>query len=401
MIDYIKTSIQTTPEYLLSNPNLNFGANTNLQTGEVLNNRYGYITQVAQFGAMQISISTNTQTNYTKIELSGSIHKHTQQGTNYSKFTYNDICNAIHAICEITQLQPDKFIIRHIEYGVNINTAHSPANLLKSIIAYKGKGYEIREYKGNGYMKRFCLSQYDVKIYDKSKQYNLPFDVLRYELKVFKMQVFARQNIHLQTFTDLLNFDTYTQLHATLIESIGNLYMFDYRINTAAIKNRLHRLVLTEGMNTEFWAKYRTAHSAKGYKKKVQRFNELVKQYAPDNLQTYLLNEISNKWHELQHSTPNLPNVENATVTNIYPLIVGKNIVPIKRYCKTCGREITNQKTNSVFCSEKLYGPDAKRCRNILSNLKRDEKRKYNGPTLFDIDQYLPPQYWNLKQLIK
>lgn len=401
MIDYIKTDIQTTPEYLLSNPKLNFGAKINELTGELIGNRYGYYTRVAQFGSMQITISTNAATNYTKIELSGSIHKHAQNGANVTDFNYKDICTAIHDICTLTGLQPYEFTLRHIEYGTNITTTHTPAHLLNSIIAYKGKGYELREYNGQGYMKRFCLSQYDVKIYDKSKQYELSHKLLRYELKVFKMQVFTRQGIRLQTFTDLLNIDTYTQLHRTLIDSINNLYMFDYRINTATIKNRLHRLILTEGMNTEFWAKYRTTHSVKGYKKKVQRFVELVKQYAPDNLQTYLLNAISNKWYELQHSTPNLPNVENATVTHIYPLIVGKNIVPMQRYCQTCGRDISNQKPNSVFCSEKLHGPDAKRCRNKVSNLKRDEKRKYAGPTLFDIDTYLTPEYRQLKQLIR
>lgn len=398
MIDYINTDLLTTPEYLLSNQNLSFGANVDEQTGELIKNRHGFITKVANFGSMKITISTNAETNYTKIQLSGSLHKHKQQSVNFNDFTFNDVCNTIQELCQKLCLQPEKFVLRHIEYGVNIKPVHTPLNLLNSIIAYKGKGYEKKEYKGTGYLKKFCLSQYNLKIYDKSKQYDLPYNVLRYELKVFKMQFFENKKIQLKTFSDLLNSNTYSQLNSTIYSSIQDLYMFDYRINSNLITNLRERLVLTEGSNSEFWTNYRTSKTPKAFQKKVKRFKDLVKRYAPDNLQNYLLVEISNKWSELLNSTPNLPNVEFSKVPIIYPYIVSKNKPQIKSYCKTCGRDISDQKPNSVFCSEKRFGPIAKRCRNRMSNLKRDEKRKYRGPTLFDVDQYLPFEMLILKR---
>lgn len=397
MIDYLKCEILTTPEFLLSNPLLQFGSRIDEQTGEVIRNRHGYITKVTQFGSMQISITTNADRSYSKIELSGSIHKHQNNGVNYSDFSFSYICRAVNDICEITRLQPENFVLHHVEYGVNIRPTHSPESILNSIIAYKGKGYEIREYKGTGYMKRFCLSQYDVKIYDKGKQYDLNEHILRYELKVFKMQVFERKNINLKTLSDLLNPGLYPALLETISDSLSNLYMFDYRIKLAQVKSRNHRLILTECINTGFWNEYRKTHSPKGYKKKLARFRGLVNEYAPDNLQTYLQNEVENKWNDLQNSTPFLPHVATCIGPSIYPYIVGNNYAPIKRYCITCGRDISNQKPTSVFCSEKLYGKSAKRCRNRVSNLKRDEKRKYNGPTLFDIDQFLTSETMRLK----
>ncbi len=382
MIDFIKCEIETTPEYLLSNTLLNFGARINEQTGEVIQNRHGYIKRVAQFGSMQISITTNAHTKYNKIELSGSIHKNAQNGTNSDDFNFHNICISITEICKITRLQPHNFVLRHIEYGVNIKPTHTAQNILNSIIAYKGKGYEIREFNGTGYMKRFCFTQFDVKIYDKSKQYLLPFNVLRYEIKVFKMQYFENRGINLKTLTDLLNFDTYTQLNTTLIDSIHNLYFFDYRINTKTINNRQHRSILTECLVTDFWVNYRKVHTPKGYKKKLQRFNYLVSLYAPDCLKTYILNSVLNKWNELKNSTPNLPHVENSIVPQIYPLIVGKNRELSKKYCITCGRDISNQKKGSKYCSEKLYGHEVKKCRNKVSNRKQFELRYYTGYVL-------------------
>lgn len=400
MIDFIKCILLTTPEYLLSNPNLKFGLNMDDKTGEVIKNRYGYITRVAQLGQLQIKISENYETQNTVIELSGSLHKHHQGGTNFNDFTFFDVCTTINQICDLLKLTPEQFIISHIEYGVNITPTHSANDILNAIVALKGKCYEIREYNGTGYMKRFCLSQYDVKIYDKSKQYSLTNNVLRFELKVFKMQYLGKKGIHLKTFTDLLNPDTYLQLFKTIAKTVDNIYMFDYRITLKAINHTRERLILTECINTNYWKKYRNTHSAKGYTKKVKRFRDLVKKYAPDNLHQYLKTEITNKWFELLNSTPILPHVQNATVPQNYPLIVG-NINPIvKRYCITCGKDISHQKSNSLFCSEKLNGPEGKKCRNRLSNLKRDEKRKYSGPTLFDVDLYLRTDYLHLKQII-
>lgn len=47
-----------------------------------------------------------------------------------------------------------------------------------------------------------------------------------------------------------------------------------------------------------------------------------------------------------------------------------------RRYCKCCGRDITHQRKDSVFCSEKYFGKEAKKCRNKDSNRRMIIKRK-------------------------
>lgn len=379
MIDFIKCDIITAPEYLLTNQNLKFGSNIDTTTGEEIPSRHGYFYKVANFEEMQICISTNVETKYTKIELTGSIHKYLHQGKNYTDFAFFEVCESIQSLCALLKLQPENFILRNVEFGVNINTIHSPESLLNSIIAYKGGNYERNEYKGNGYMKRFHFSQYDLKVYDKSVQYQLNHSVLRFELKVKKMQFFESKNILLKTFADLLNRETYQQLNKVISDSLNSVYLFDYRIDIDSIKEKNHRFILTQCINTEFWPKFRDTHSEKGYKKKVQKFKELVKLYAPNDLHNYLQIEILNKWFDLLNSTPNLPHVQNSIVSQIYPLIVGKNRELNKKYCVTCGRDISNQKNGSLYCSEKLYGKEVKRCRNKVSNRKQFEKRCYTG----------------------
>ena len=74
-------------------------------------------------------------------------------------------------------------------------------------------------------------------------------------------------------------------------------------------------------------------------------------------------------------------------------MLVPYSLPTDKRYCKTCGLDISQQDARSQFCSERLFGKDAKRCRNRDSNprnnfLRREEVKSKRG-LLFDITPYL------------
>ena len=49
----------------------------------------------------------------------------------------------------------------------------------------------------NGFiLGKYCkLSQYSIKIYDKGKQYNLPYNLMRYEVRFTKMSIFKDKNV--------------------------------------------------------------------------------------------------------------------------------------------------------------------------------------------------------------
>jgi hypothetical protein len=245
-----------------------------------------------------------------------------------------------------------------------------------------GKPYELRQYEGRGLLKRFSLSQYELKIYNKGLQYNLNCNLLRYEIKVNRMDYLLKKGIEIECITDLLKPNVLLQLRQQIELTLDNFLFMDYRINLNEIKNKRERLILTEGSNPNFWNKYRETHSPKGYQKKVKVFKLLVLKYAPSNLQNEIKELVLAKWDCL-NSTLILPNVETKKVPQYYTHIVGNNIVPEKRYCLTCGRDISTQKKGSVFCSEKRLGREVKKCRNKVSNRKQFEKRFYTGYTLF------------------
>jgi len=66
---------------------------------------------------------------------------------------------------------------------------------------------------------------------------------------------------------------------------------------------------------------------------------------------------------------------ENILKENSIKKNVSKNF---PRHCVTCGRDISDQKAGSRFCSERLYGKAAKQCRNKDSNKRLSIKRRIN-----------------------
>ena len=66
----------------------------------------------------------------------------------------------------------------------------------------------------------------------------------------------------------------------------------------------------------------------------------------------------------------NLVKIENER----YPQVRAERVK--NRQCITCGRDISNQKKGSHFCSEKIWGQSAKKCRNTDSGRRRNLIRK-------------------------
>lgn len=342
MIDFIKFRINNVPSDILNHSFLEFAAPTNTNTGEIISNRYGYIKQKCEYQNMVFEYVENIESKSKYIDISGSLHKF-YQGNNYTDFTLVELQKSIIDISQILGIDIKTAKVHRLEFGVNISSDYSSNNILNSIICYRGQPFELRAYKGNGYLKRFSFSQYDVKIYNKALQYGLNANILRFELKVNRMDYLLKKGVQIVCIADLLKTTIHQQLRSLLDSAANNLYFVDYRINLKQISKRREKLIIIEGSNPGFWNKYRESHTPKGYQKKVKRFKELNLIYSPSNLQTEIKELILAKWDHL-NSTPILPSVQNTKVTHYDTHIVGNIKELNKRYCVTCGREITKQK---------------------------------------------------------
>lgn len=401
MIDYINIEIiNTAPEILTNNRLLNFGNMVNTDSGEVIQKRHGYLNKVAMYKNLKIEISTNLKTKFSTINITGSIHKYAQNNTNHQDFNFANVKETINELCNTLHLNPSNCLLHHIEFGLNINPVHSTTDILNSIILCKGIDYEKKEFNNTGYLKSFEFSQYKIKIYDKGKQYDLNNNLLRFEVKVQRMQYLHSKGIIINTLQDLTTSVFYTDLLKVIISNIDNILFYDYRIEQLQILNKNHLLIMAKGANPQYWIKLKNLVSANTFYKKVNEFKNLVSKYAPTDLQTELKNIVENKWNNLLNTCTNLPLVENNKVVRIYTNIVSKNIQPPK-YCLSCGKDISHQKINSKYCWNKINGKEYKHCKNYATNFFEHDLKMYpkHQLHLLEIDNYLQPDRLRLKQI--
>lgn len=401
MIDYINIEIiNTAPEILTNNRLLNFGNMVNTESGEVIQKRHGYLNKVAMYKNLKIETSTNLKTKFSTINITGSIHKYAQNNTNHQDFTFANVKDTINELCNTLHLNPSNCLLHHIEFGLNINPVHSTTDILNSIILCKGIDYEKKEFNNTGYLKSFEFSQYKIKIYDKGKQYDLNNNLLRFEVKVQRMQYLHSKGIKINTLQDLTTSVFYTDLLKVIILNIDNILFYDYRIEQLQVLNKNHLLIMAKGANPQYWIKLKNLVSANTFYKKLNEFKTLVSKYAPTDLQTELKNIVENKWNNLLNTCTNLPLVENNKVVRIYTNIVSKNIQPPK-YCLSCGKDISRQKSNSKYCRFKINGKENKDCKNLATNFFEHDLKMYpkHQLHLLEIDNYLQPDRLRLKQI--
>lgn len=425
MFDYKYSDISgITPKEFFNNTLLDFITPLSLKTGEL--NPCNNIDRTkknftpkdkreAIYNHCKFSITNNKYINF-----SGSLHEYHNNGTNHNDFTFSDLINVVTDLHQKFNLNPFLDHIHNLEFGVNITLPFKTKTFLNSIISFKGNEYELRRYKGKGYMIKFSFDQYELKIYDKGFQYQLPDEVLRFEIKVTTMQFLKAKGILIKTTSDLLNPDLHKRLGNLLIDFFKQLVVYDYSIKQSLQLKKGELNLLKEGQNPKYWSNLKE-QNPETYKKRLARFRELIVKHGKENIQATVLELIKNKWENLCKIDPqtlgNLDNYLSKLNPQTFPEITdyektnfpqnktsnsmlqtGNFSLIEKRFCKCCKRDISNQKKGSLFCSETLYGKEVKKCRNMDSNprnnFKKREKKMYGGGNiLFDVNPFLKNEF--------
>lgn len=411
MIDFVKIRVQ--------NPNIKqIRENLCLEWELSISERTGEVKEIiAKYHNLTFKIVCNQYLN-----ISGSLHKfwnsiNGRGEQNYNDFMFSDLAEVINEICDSFNLNPSSCMIENIEFGVNITPPFPVKEILRSIINHKGKPF-TQEYDEKKYYRECKRQQYIIKVYDKGLQFNQG-NILRFEDKTRKME--HLKGIGIKSFTDLLNPVKINQLGAVLRKDFEGLLIYDYTIPLMKLNPR-ERLILTEGQTPAYWLNLLESNPNLYYKRR-DRFKELIKKYGTQDIQNIIGELIIQKWNELLTCTPktlqNLTGVENIELTEINHSSIGLKDVnkgneaegsgkePPRRYCLSCGKDISHQRRNSKFCSEKYVGySQARRCRNNDSNsrhrIKRLIKQERESLTLFDSLPFIRTSYqWErLKEYI-
>lgn len=243
--------------------------------------------------------------------IDGSFHKNHFEGANYLPFSWDSLQAQINYLEAGLKLNPDLMQLVNLEIGVNIITPFDVFTFLqRNLIAFKGHSFNKYNPDRNGLCLGFVcpLSQYSVKAYDKSIQFNLPDYLMRFELRFKKMQILKARGI--KCLTDLKNFYKVNSLLDLLLGAWDSILLFDSSIDLESLKlKRLDSELLREGRRPGFWLDLK--------EKNIRRFNyqrgkfqDLVAKNGK-GWHNKIRESIKSEWANLFNNCTILPSVPN------------------------------------------------------------------------------------------
>ena len=363
------------------NPKLDFIVLKNLSSGEEIGSRK------AHYRGLDFIIEPKG-----KVKVKGSIHKFFNDGEhNANRFTYENFLEAINQLTSYG-VKPDAAILRGFEIGLNIDTTDCKIDnktFLDSILYCRGASRSDMEINGKtGYGYNYKTTNTKYKFYDKSVQSQLNnTEMLRIETSFKKMR--AVESFKIRTLADLMDREKLSKLIADkYLKFIDETIFFEWeQIKTTRKIPNKYKSKFKDLRNPDWWIK--DDRSRIDRKRNKELLETLIKKYAKRDIKNILkeliLLELSafsrskkcyeytefenlKSWNyskvDAQKSVTNTPRIVWCETTD--PREVEKE----KRYCLSCGKEITHQKKSSKYCS------DNRKCRDKANNLKRSERIK-------------------------
>jgi len=381
---------------------------THKESGEVINSHDKSIKPRFKHKYAECKGLTFKQYESGRLEVNGSLHYYFNNGVNnYTQFTLKDVSEAITRLSHEFKINPFTAIVHNLEFGVNLVTPFNPAYFIDSIIAHKTNLFNKMVAPFYGKTSEYNIAQYWIKCYNKGQQFHLN-NILRYELRFIKMEKISKK-VYL---ADLPNAVIVEKCKILLLESFADLTIKEPVTGLSDKEKIFYQTYVNPSYHNDA-TKDKTNRC-----REKKRYKELLKNHSTDRLKenTFkifvetlknITSEIPNKCNLLTdiaepwlHALNNYEKRSSQPIDCLPKLSIGcidLTILNSAQKCVSCGRNIANQKAGSKYCSEKLYGKEAKKCRNKNSNPAHNFKRKLahinaNG-ILFDIMPFFKNQW--------
>jgi hypothetical protein len=337
----INTSIANKEEWSILT-GVDLSAPTYISTGEIKVKKRGNVTVAEYRGKWEgffIDVREVKRGVWIKyyLNIRGSFHKNHFKGENWQPFNFSYLQYQIRHICTSLFIEPESARISGLEFGINIITPFNvKAFLDNNVLDFKGKRFDnyIPDKRGLE-LGLFCrLSQFQIKLYDKGKQNNLDFNLIRFEKKCKKMQVLKKHGI--VNLSDLLDKAKVYSLKPillkawkdVLINDIEDSELLSYKISEE------DRRFLSDGRNCKYWGVIKKANrNNHNYQRK--KYKELVKRFG-FNYHSLIYKKLGETWDNLFENSTNLPVVISTQLNNLTIQIKGKYNESISKYCNPC-----------------------------------------------------------------
>lgn len=279
------------------------------------------------------------------------------QGFNGDLFTLSDINETLQTLCEVIGFAPSLAVLQNIEIGVNCEVSFDPKDFLKGMLFHRSNFEYKTDHEGN-YI-QFNYQTYFLKIYNKGKQYDLPNNVLRVEIKVMKMIKLKEVGVNLETLNDI-NAITLLKAFEVLYNEFEAVTYYDHTLRLEELTDKQQGKVI-EYQNRSYWQELGKDGKSRNLKQHHKKQLEAMIQEFSNNLkgqiQKQMIEAKNNILHTAQNEKMQLSN-HPSKVTNIVQINSPSELLKIvhsNRLSKNAKIVHSNSLSKGVICTNSTF----------------------------------------------
>lgn len=314
MIDGFR-AIATIPEFdtWRQSTGVNFNTQVDIDTGDVevwrdwKDKNISTVTYTGKFERYLLAVKQvdtyihgSLESRHFTLLIKGSFHKNYYHGRNYKRFHHVDLQAEVMHLCDALQLLPQDIRLQNVEVGVNlllpynVNWFINTAVLMHKTVAYT----DYRPDRTGRILGRYAEhAQYSIKCYDKGAQNLLDYQLMRFEVRITKMQIVSVYGI--ETVADLMNNNKVTTLLKLLTDAWDNTLIHEPNIDIASIVlTDIQKELMQGGRHRDYWL---LLHRDRGqyFNKQRTKFRELSARYSNSHTHQMVRKLILSEWAEL------------------------------------------------------------------------------------------------------
>ncbi|MFV8354369.1 hypothetical protein [Flavobacterium sp. XS2P14] len=296
MIDNVKifvTGRHRLENHIKNNKLMDFTSKVNMLTGEVM-----------EYPKKGMDLNLDVSITSQSAIILGSFHKYKNLlednvNQNHDDFNYCQIQEIISGLIKKYNIEKDTKI-NNLEFGFNLVVSKDPKIILDNNVlmnSYKAPNKNLK-FSGSGDYKEFQLTDYRIKLYNKSKQYRLKSNILRVELKIIQTRLLQKLRIH--CLEDLLNVEALTRLFHLFMDKFEGLNIIDNFDPETIPEKDYNKLI--KYTNPNYWISIKEKKSNKVIARLKTDFVTLLNKYKLLETKNEIREKLNLKFVELLES---------------------------------------------------------------------------------------------------
>lgn len=218
---------------------------------------------------------------------------------NYTDFSYSNLLESIQFLEEKLPCV-DETWLSSLEFGLNLRVDEKAEKIISHTIRmHRFKDNKtLHKFKGKGFFYQFEYNDYLIKVYDKAKQYGLPYHLLRVEVKYRNSKLLRKLRVN--QLSDLKQKCILSNLYEDFKRRINALLIVD-KVDWNQI-DKCDEVKLKTFLNPYYWENELQGKSHTTRKRKRDELYTLLDKYNLDTTKYRIMELLDSKFHQLINS---------------------------------------------------------------------------------------------------